>query len=96
MLTLMLTQIDPLCRHPGTSHGRLDGELRFRDERHYHTVVRSVRLHVDHAGTVGPDRVGDFRDDIDAAAFREIGDALYECCQIEPPATVRRTRLTPA
>jgi len=92
----MLAQIHPLCRNPGTGHGRLDGELRLGDERHHHTVVGGIRLYVDHAGTVGPDRVGDFRDDIDTAAFREIGDALYEGCQIEPPATVCRTRLTPA
>ena len=95
MLAAVVTQVDPLCRHGRAGHCRIDSERGLRDEGDDHAVVGGVGLDVDHAGARGFDRIGDGGDDVEAAAFREIGDALYKGSQSAPPTTVCRTRFTP-
>jgi hypothetical protein len=57
--------------------------------------VGSIRLDVDHSGARATDGIRDGGDDVEAAAFREIRDALYKGSQTAPPTTVCRTRFTP-
>jgi len=57
--------------------------------------VGDIGLDIDDASPRVPDRIGDRGDDVEAAAFREIGDALYKGCQTTPPTTIVITRFTP-
>ena len=95
MLAAVAAQVDPFRGHGGTGHRRIDRECRLGHKGNDHAVVGGIGLDVDHAGARGFDRIGDGGDDVEAAPFREIGDALYEGSQTAPPTTVCRTRFTP-
>jgi hypothetical protein len=91
----VMPQVDPLRRDRGAGHGRIDREGGLGDEGNHHPIVRGVGLDVDHAGARVADRIRDRGDDVKAAAFREIRDALYKGCQTTPPTTIVITRFTP-
>ena len=95
MLATVVAQVDPFRGNGSTGHRRIDGERGLRDEGDDHPVVGGIGLDVDHAGARGFDRIGDGADDVEAAAFREIRNALYKGSQTAPPTTVCRTRFTP-
>jgi hypothetical protein len=91
----VLPEVDPFRCDAGARHGGIDGEGGLGNESDHHPVVGGVGLDVDDAGARVSDRIRDLGDDLQAAAFREIRDALYKGCQTMPPATVLITRFTP-
>jgi len=91
----MVSQVDPLRGDVCPGHRRLDREARLSDEGNHHPVMRGIGLDVDQTRACRLDGVRDLADDLQPAPFGEVGDALYEGCQITPPATVLTTRFTP-